>query len=160
MARSKKPTAQEGGEEHPLSHVDSLRAYEWMLAECAALNANRQARQDSIISTVTQISSAALLAIPGLFFAKDSRFPEFRHDPFLYVGLLLFLGALAAAMAEQHFSAVAHEKQIEICQAYYTKQSSTKEDVQSRRHVQWVRRGAYFLFGTALLVSSLALLLI
>ncbi|HEY0626733.1 MAG TPA: hypothetical protein VGD10_08360 [Allosphingosinicella sp.] len=150
----------ESDPQHPIAHIDKLKCYEWMLAECASLNSHRQAREDSLIATITQISSAAVLAIPGLFFAADVRLPQFTDSPFLYIGVVGFLLALAASMAEQHYSAVAHAKQIEIVQAYYTRQSAEIEDQPSRQRVRYARRAAYALFTLSLLTSSLGLLTI
>jgi hypothetical protein len=76
--------------QHPLAHVDSGKCYEWMLAQCAALEAQRQAREDGLVGTATQISSAALLAVPGVIFASSVHMPPFSSDPFLYVGLTFF----------------------------------------------------------------------
>jgi hypothetical protein len=143
---------------HPLAHIESLKCYEWMLAECAALNANRQARQDGLIATIIQISSAAILAIPGLLFASSAQMPTFRNGPFLYVGIISFGLALVGAMAEQHFSAIAYDRQIEVVQAYYTKRSANMEHTSSRLHVKRARGAAYFFFAVALLTSSIGLI--
>ena len=145
---------------HPLAHIDPLKCYEWMLAECAAANAQRQAREDGIVATITQISSAALLAVPGVIFASDVSLPAFRVNPPLYLGLGAFVLALASAMAEQYFSGLAYAKHIEVVQSYYLKQSETCEDEKSRSKVRIARQASYWLFASALLMTGVGLLLL
>jgi hypothetical protein len=129
-----------------------------MLAQCAALEAQRQAREDSLVATVTQISSAALLAVPGVMFASGIHLPPFAIDPFLYLGLLLFAFALVAAMAEQYFSGLACSKQIKVVRAYYLKDSAKTEDTVSLQRVRLARYISFACFGVALIVTGLGLL--
>lgn len=143
---------------HPLGHVDSLKCYEWMLAECAALNASRQAREDQIVSSIIQISSAAILAVPGIIFATDIKIPSFLESPFLYIGLISFITAMISALAEQHYSAIAHDRHIEIVYKYYTKVSDITEDAVSRQNVKTARKFAYASFIVALITTSAAIL--
>jgi hypothetical protein len=112
------------------------------------------------MSTVSQISSAALLAIPGVFFAASTPMPDIRHGWLLYAGIISFGLSLVAAMLEQHLSAIAYERQIEVVQAYYTKQSTEREHPVSLRRVKKARRAAYLLFALALIMSSLGLILL
>lgn len=143
---------------HPIDHIDPLKCYEWMLAECASANAQRQAREDGLIGTVTQISSAAILAIPGFALATDYAIPGFSKAPLLYGGMISFGLALLSSMAEQHFSSTAYAKHIEIVQAYYTKQSNLTEDNGSRSRVRVVRWLAYAFFALALSSTATGLL--
>ncbi len=143
---------------HPIAHIDSLKCYEWMLAECASANAQRQAREDGLVGTVTQISSAAILAVPGFALATGSTVPSAGQAPLLYVGLVGFGLALLCAMAEQHFSSVAYAKHIEVVQAYYTKQSEITEDAFTRLRVRVTRWLAYAFFATALFLTAIGLL--
>ncbi|WP_147373738.1 hypothetical protein [Hephaestia caeni] len=99
-----------------------------MRADCAGHDVARQAREDGLISTITQISSGALLAIPGLIFGSDSRFPSLAQSPILYVGIGLFLTTLTLAMTEQLMSGKAYERQKQIAYAYYTLQSERSSD--------------------------------
>jgi hypothetical protein len=143
---------------HPIAHIDPLKCYEWMLAECAAANAQRQAREDGLVATVTQISSAALLAVPGVIFASDVTLPTFGNNPCLYLGLAAFGLSLVAAMSEQYLSGLAYAKHIEIVQAYYLQQSEVSEDKRSRKRVRIARWACYWLFGIALLLTAVGLL--
>jgi len=144
--------------DHPLAHVDSGKCYEWMLAQCAALEAQRQAREDSLVATVTQVSSAALLAVPGVIFASGVHLPRFSTDPLLYGGLIFFGTALVAAMVEQYLSGVACSKQIAIVRAYYLKDSPRTEDKMSLQRVRRCRYLSFACFGVALIVTALGLL--
>lgn len=144
--------------EHPLAHVNSGKCYEWMLAQCAALEAQRQGREDGLVGTVTQISSAALLAVPGVIFASGVHLPRFATDAFLYLGLLFFVAALVAAMAEQYFSGLACSKQIEVVRAYYLKQSTKTVDKTSVLRVRRARYISFACFGVALIITALGLL--
>ena len=143
---------------HPIDHVDPLKCYEWMLAECASANAQRQAREDGLVGTVTQISSAAILAVPGFALATDTAIPSFSKAPLLYLGMIGFGFALLTAMAEQHFSSIAYAKHIEVVEAYYTKRSDITEDLTSRARVRMARWLAYSFFAMALLVTAIGLL--
>jgi hypothetical protein len=143
---------------HPLAHVDPDKCYEWMLSECAAANAQRQAREDGLVATVTQISSAALLAVPGVIFASQVHLPSFETNPLLYLCLLAFTFALMAAMAEQYFSGLAYEKHIEVVQTYYLRDSEETEDKPSRLRVRAARYACFASFGVALMLTALGLL--
>lgn len=151
---------EEGSPEHPLAHIEPLKRYEWMLSERASLEACRQARQDGLVATIIQISSAALLAIPGLFLAKDSVLPAASDSPLIYIGIGLFGLALIASMLEQHLSVVANEKHIEIVQNYYIGNSSEVEDSATRSRVAWARKTAYSAFVLAMASSSAGLMAI
>ena len=129
-----------------------------MLAECASANAQRQARQDGLVATIIQISSAALLAVPGLLLASDAKIPSFVENPSLHGGLWAFGAAFITAMGEQYFSGVAYEKHVSVLHKYYTCQSDKTEDKQSRRRVRIARRCCYVLFTTAMILSTIGLL--
>lgn len=144
---------------HPLAHIDPEVAYGWMLSECAAATTQRQARQDGLVATVTQVSSAALLAVPGLLFATQAKFPAATRDPLLYLGLLAFGLAFLSALAEQFFSSAAHDKHIQIMHEYYTFRSVKTEDRQSRRQVKIARNLCYAFFALALISTTFGLLL-
>jgi len=143
---------------HPLANVDPDKCYEWMLSQCAAAESQRQAREDGLVGTVTQISSAALLAVPGVIFASSAQLPQFLRDPLLYLGLVAFGFALVAAMAEQYLSGMAYSKHVEVVQAYYLKESDTIEDEQSRRRVRSARYACFASFAVALIFTALGLL--
>ena len=151
--------ANEAGD-HPLADVDSGKCYEWMLAQCAALEAQRQGREDGLVGTVTQISSAALLAVPGVMFASGVELPRFAVDPFLYLGLVFFGVALIAAMTEQDFSGLACSKQIDVVRAYYLKKSAKTKDEASLKRLRTARHLSFACFGFALIVTALGLLIL
>ena len=145
---------------HPLSHVDPDKCYEWMRSDCASYDAARQAREDGLISTITQISSAALLAIPGLIFGANQDFPEFDAAPLLYAGIFTFLTSLILSMVEQYLSAKAYRRQTKIAQDYYLLQSDKRSD---EKFVAWVRRcrnSACITFGVAVAISTAALMML
>ncbi|NNC73788.1 MAG: hypothetical protein HKN78_13065 [Sphingomonadaceae bacterium] len=143
---------------HPLEEIDDDRCYQWYLDQSATLSAGRAARQDGLIATITQISSAAVLAVPGFVVASESGLPSFWANEILYFGITGFGGALLAAMAEQHYSAKAHQKQIEILEKFYFKESSETEDIASRNKVKWARRTSYLLFLLALTLTAVGLI--
>jgi ABC-type Fe3+-siderophore transport system permease subunit len=131
-----------------------------MRADCAAYDLARQSREDNLIATITQISSAALLGIPGIFFGKDQQFPVIKDDPLLYLGIFIFLATLIMAMVEQYLSAKAYRKQSEIAQKYYLLKSPETVDKKLIRRVRFCRNLAVFLFGVAVAVSTTALMML
>lgn len=146
--------------EHPLSHVDPDKCYEWMRSDCAAQEAARQSREDGLISTITQVSSTALLAIPGLLFGSSQPFPKLQDSPFLYIGVGGFLATLVVAMLEQFLSGKAYQRQTDIARRYYLMQSVRTHDSE---FVAWVRRcrnSACVLFGLSVFVSAMALIML
>jgi hypothetical protein len=143
---------------HPLADIDPDKCYEWMLSQCAAAESQRQAREDGLVGTVIQISSAALLAVPGVIFAASAQLPQFHRDPLLYLGLIAFGFSLVAAMVEQYLSGLAYAKHVEIVQAYYLQESDTTEDKLSRRRARSARHTCYACFGVALIFTALGLL--
>jgi len=156
--RERRRLAKSRSGSHPISHVDPDKCYEWMRSECAALDLARQGREDGLIATVTQISSAALLAIPGLLLGSERAFPRMAEAPLLFAGLLLFVIALGLAMLEQFLSGKAYRKQVTIVQKYYLQESEERYDTS---FVAWVRRtrnGACLSFAFAVLVSATGLI--
>jgi hypothetical protein len=133
---------------HPLdmAEVPREKAYEWMLARCAELEASRQAREDGLIATITQISSGALLLIPTILLSKDSKMPSFDANKLFYFGVSGFVLSLVAALLEQYLSGKAYAKQVEVTQAYYLKQSVAREDSESLGRLRLARRVAYISF--------------
>jgi|GEM_PF-6523148 len=145
---------------HPLSHVDPDLCYQWMREDCASHDIARQTREDGLITTITQISSGALLAIPGLVFTSDSAVPTLRDEPLLYGGIGLFLCSLTLAMAEQMLSGKAYRRQKDIAQKYYMMESDRSSD---SSFVVWLRRtrvATYFVFGFAIFISMISLMLL
>lgn len=145
------------GEAHPLAHIKGAQCHEWLRADCAALELARQEREDSIIASITNISSASLVAIPGLIFGVGTMLPEFRTGWALYSGLAGFGLALALAFLEQIASSSAYRKQADIARAYYHKQSATRSDDKSVKFVNRLRNSAILVFGMALLLSAYGL---
>ena len=143
------------GPPHPIRHISALQCHEWMLRDCAALDLARQQREDSIVNTVTTISAAALLAIPGLLFGKDSQLPPFEQAYALYFGFVFFGIALGLAITEQILSSSAYRKQAEITKAYYTLQSSAEMDSKFVAKVDLARVSCISVFSLALLLSAI-----
>lgn len=143
---------------HPLAHVDQDRRHDWMREDCAAYNTARQAREDAIITTITQISSAALLAIPGILFGANKDFPTFHQKPSLYLGIVLFFISLVFSMIEQYISAKACRHQVKIAEAFYTMESEVRDD---SKLIPWVRRSrniACIVFGVAIVITASSLI--
>jgi len=84
--------------------------------------------------------------------------PSVRDAPLIYAGILLFLLALASSMLEQHFSGKAYQRQVEITQAYYAKESTETHDAAVVKRVRAIRMSAYVSFALAILISSLAMM--
>ena len=143
--------------QHPVSHVDPDKRYGWMKAECAALDAARQAREDGLIGTITQLSSAALLVIPGLLLGSDEGVPNAGDAPLLMAGILLFLVALILAMLEQYLSGHAYRRQREIVQDYYLLESEKSHDDRFDRWVRLARNSACVTFALAVLLAAAGL---
>ena len=142
---------------HPLSHVDTDKCYEWLRLDCAALDLARQAREDGLIGTVTQISSAALLAIPALLLNSEKEFPRWAEDRLLITGVTLFVLSLSLAMTEQLMSAKSYDRQTRIARDYYLQRSEKREDETFVLWVGRIRRSAYATFAAAVLISMFAL---
>jgi hypothetical protein len=94
---------------HPLEHLGGKERYDLLIAERAALVAARQGREDNLIGTITQISAAALLLIPGVL-TSATRMPSARDAPVLYLGMACFFVALCASLMEQWLSGIAYQK--------------------------------------------------
>lgn len=143
---------------HPIAHVDPDKCYEWMRSECAALDVARQAREDGLIGTITQISSTALLAIPGLIFGSDQSFPEFLTAKMLYFGIAAFLITLLLSMVEQYLSAKAYRLQTQIVREYYALTSETTRNEAFVKWVRWCRNAACVMFAASVVLSTTALI--
>jgi hypothetical protein len=144
-------------EPHPMRHIDALQCHEWMLTECAALDLARQQREDNVVSSIITISSAALLAIPGLFFGKDTRLPSISDGWALYSGFGFFALGLAFAFAEQILSSSAYKRQVAISRAWYRLESTEQSDEKSVSRVGRARLACIASFAIALSFSALGL---
>lgn len=157
LARRQRRRFASKADSHSLAHVDPDRCYEWLRSDCAALTLARQSREDGLIGTITQISSTALLGIPGLLLASDSRLPAIRENPLLFAGVGLFAAALLCAMLEQYLSGKAYARQVKVTSDFYLMLSETREDTS---YVEWLRlcrKCAYITFVVALVASTVAL---
>lgn len=125
-----------------------------MRQDCAALASAQQSREDGLVQTITQISSAAILAIPGVLLSSDIEVPTFREGWLLYLGTIMFLLALTASMLEQYFSAQSYRKHEEIAKSYYFLDTNKDCDKYSIARVDATRIIACVLFGVALLLSA------
>jgi hypothetical protein len=143
------------GEPHPMRHISALQCHEWMLRDCAALELARQQREDSIVATITNVSAAALLAIPGLLFSKDLILPSFEEGSVLYLGYTCFLLAFSLAVLEQVFSTSAYEIQADISKAYYRLESLNQSDSYAVWKVTFTRKLCIWSFCLALLLSAI-----
>jgi len=130
-----------------------------MRAECATIDLARQGREDGLISTITQISSAALLAIPGFLFSLTD-LPSFNRAPLVYIGIGTFLVSLLSAMLEQYLSGIAYRKQREIAINYYLLKDTKVLDGCFVKIVNLARNVSYISFIIAVVVTSGSLLLI
>lgn len=137
---------------HSLSHLTNKECYDLLIAERASLVAARQVREDGLIGTITQVSSAALLLIPGTL-ASASKIPNFSTAPILYLGIIGFFVALCSSLLEQWFSGKAYQKQQEVTEAYYLRKSEQTYDEISEKRVRRTQIAAFVSFGLALLFS-------
>jgi hypothetical protein len=128
-----------------------------MLRESASLHLARQQREDALVSTVTTISSAALVAIPGLFLTKGISFPNLISGGVLYFGFLCFGLSLFLAFLEQFLSAKAYQKQIEITQAYYRLESEEQEDKVAVKRLSFIRNLCLIVFFVAIIFTAIGL---
>lgn len=137
---------------HALAHLTGRECYDLLIAERAALVAARQGREDGLVGTITQISAAALLLIPGVL-TSATKLPSLREGPILYLGMVGFLVALCAALAEQWLSGTAYRRQQEVTEAYYLKQSEKTYDERSSTLVRRAQATSLTFFAFALLFS-------
>jgi hypothetical protein len=128
-----------------------------MRQDCAALVEARQSREDSLIQTITQISSAALLAIPGFLLTSDLGAPNFEDGWSLYLGAILFISTLFISMLEQHFSAKSYKIHEQVVQKYYLLEKQNNCDQQSINLVNNFRIMGCILFFFAVLISAFGL---
>lgn len=143
--------------DHPLSHIDKWRRYQWMREDCAQYESAREAREDNLIAVVIQISSAALIAIPGFIFNVYKKFPALSEEPLIFIGLFGFFISLICAMAEQMLSAHAYGRQSKVATAYYQMRSHQTFDSKFTRWTKVCRYVAYASFVLSLAVSAIAI---
>jgi hypothetical protein len=142
---------------HPLEGIDEDKVHEWYRADRAAVLEARQAREDSLITTIIQVSSAALLLVPGVLLSTAPAMPTVSNNKALYLGILAFGVALLTALSEQYFSARAYSKQLEVIDRYYFKESEERVDRRSLVVQQCAYYGAIASFVVAILLTSAAL---
>jgi hypothetical protein len=144
-------------DEHPIAHVPDEIAHQWMREDCAALDAARQAREDNLMNVIIQTSSAAVLAIPGLFIAADVDVPKFKDAWPIYVGTLAFALAFAGACIEQVLSGKAYEAQKRVVEKYYSKKSPRTSDQRAIGRADLARNVALAIFAVAVSLGALGL---
>ena len=86
--------------------------------------------------------------------------PRVVQAPLIYLGVAAFVAALVLAMLEQHVSGKAYQRQVEITQAYYTRQSTDTHDPAAIRRVRILRKSSYIFFGLAILLSTVGMMLL
>lgn len=128
-----------------------------MRQDCAALVSARQSREDGIVQTIIQISSGALLAIPGFLLTSDLSTPSLIDGWSLYFGITLFVCALIIAMLEQHFSAKAYKIHEKVVQNFYLLKSTDNFDEKSVKLVYRLRIISCIIFSSAVLISMFGL---
>lgn len=143
--------------EHPIAHIPDATAYEWMREDCAALDAARQAREDNLMNVIVQTSSAAVLAIPGLFIASGSAIPLFETAWPVYVGTVAFALAFGSACIEQVLSGKAYQAQKRVVEQYYLKRSDQTSDKRAISRADFARNAALVFFAIAVSLASLGL---
>lgn len=143
--------------DHPIAHVPTQQAHEWMRAECAALDAARQAREDNLMNVIIQTSSAAVLAIPALFLASETPMPAFAEAWPVYVGTAAFGLAFACACLEQILSGMAYRAQRDVVQKYYAQESEKTCDEATVGRADLVRSLALAIFAIAVSLGGLGL---
>ncbi|QZH75928.1 MAG: hypothetical protein JY451_04945 [Erythrobacter sp.] len=128
-----------------------------MREDCSQYETAREAREDSLISTVIQITSASLLGVPGLIFGVEGKFPDFSEAYLLYIGLICFLLTLIAAMGEQYLSGIAYKRRAKIAQEYYLKKSVKTSDPKFSKWLVRCQNAAYLLFIISLSTTAVAI---
>jgi hypothetical protein len=142
---------------HPFEHVDPAQLYEWMRQDCAAIVSARQSREDGIVQTIIQISSAALIAIPGFLLTSDLSTPSLIDGWSLYFGIILFVCALITSMLEQHFSAKAYKIHEKVIQNFYLLKNTNNSDKKPVQLVHRLRIISCIFFSSAVLNSMFGL---
>jgi len=144
---------------HPLEGRDAWECYDQHISERNKLISAKREAEDGFIKTIIQLSTAIVLAVPGIFaFNKD----EIRQPSFLLIAGVLFVGiALISAIAEQFLSSIAYQKQIEKTDDYYTKKSADTSPPAVSKYVRICLVSSFICFlagiatvSTAFLISS------
>lgn len=142
---------------HPLAHISGSICYQWMREECAALQLARQQREDNIISSITSMSSAGLVAIPTILFTTSNEVPQgWRYIPTI-LGIILLSLSLSLALWEQIISANAYSEQEEISRNYYLKISPIRDNEKRYKLIKKIRTSCIFTFGIALGLCAIGL---
>ncbi len=128
---------------HPLKGADLDKCYDVMMAERTALITAKRETEDELIRTLIKLSSASLLLIPGLLFAKDATIASMMNE-WLRVGAMLFVFSLLTAMLEQFLSSKAYDRQIKISVDYYQQKSTVTSD---EKFSNWLRLSQTFAFA-------------
>jgi len=141
---------------HPLEGLDPKDCYDAMMAERSALITAKRSSEDDLIKSLIQLSSAALLIIPGALLTSQIKLSNISNV-FLALGSLSFVMTLVAALAEQRFSSWAYDEQVKVIKEYYDRKSLITEHVKSAK---WVKRAsitAFILFVSGLILSVIGL---
>jgi hypothetical protein len=141
---------------HPLDGADEDKCYDVLLTERNSLLTAKRASEDDAIKGIIKFSSAALLLVPGAIVAW--KIPISGTAIYMLgTGFVLFVLSVIMAFAEQFLSSVAYDKQLNVVTEYYSKRSHEVSHPLSAKRVRLALLGSFFLFSSALLMSSLGL---
>lgn len=142
---------------HPLAHVTPEKCHELLMAERNLLVTAKADRENELVRTIIQVSSAGLLLIPTVVASKEIQIPRFDDAKIFYLGLISLAVSLVMAIIEQHLSSRAYARQIEIVFDYYTKKSDNDHDSKSVNAVRWTRTIALALLSIGIVLSAIGL---
>jgi hypothetical protein len=127
-----------------------------MMAERTALITAKRETEDELVRTLIKLSSASLLLIPGLLFAKEGN-TEFIVNGWLELGAIAFVLCLLCAMLEQFLSSKAYDRQIKISMDFYQKRSEKTSDEVFSACVRWTQSIAFLLFAIGIVTSAIGI---
>ena len=142
---------------HPLDSVDQWECYDQHISERNKLISAKREAEDGFVNTIIQLSTAIVLAVPGLMALNKEGLRE--PTGLLISGIVLVSVALLAALCEQFLSSIAYEKQIEKTDAYYKKESSDVTAPKTSKYVKLCLALAFISFLAGISVVSIAFLI-
>lgn len=140
---------------HPLAQVEPGQRHELLMAERGLLVAAKADRENELVRTIIQVSSAALFLVPAIITTKDVSIPRLSDAVLLYSGLTLIGASILLSVAEQHLSSNAYARQIDIVFDYYTLKNDYDCHEGSLRWVRWSRISALGSFSLGIILAAI-----
>jgi len=114
-------------------------------------------RENELVRTLIQLSSAGLLLIPAVVTSQEVDIPRFGQAILFYLGLISISMALILAVVEQHLSSMAYERQMQIVFDYYTKVSDLDHDKNWVAAVRWSRTFSLVFFSAGVILTAIGM---